>query len=44
MKIIALAIPIALVIALAFAGFVVTLLAIIDILKDQDKKNEDDEK
>lgn len=42
MKIIALAIPIALVIALALAGFVVTLLAIIDILRDQDNKKEDE--
>lgn len=42
MKIIALAIPIALVIALALAGFVVTLLAIIDILRDKDNKKEDE--
>jgi hypothetical protein len=42
MKIIALAIPIALIIALALAGFVVTLLAIIDILRDQDNKKEDE--
>ena len=42
MKIIALAIPIALVIALALVGFVVTLLAIIDILRDQDNKKEDE--
>ena len=42
MKIIALAIPIALVIALALAGFVVTLLAIMDILRDQDNKKEDE--
>lgn len=42
MKIIGLAIPIAIVIALAAVGFVVTLLAIIDILRDQDNKKEDE--